>query len=543
MTDFDVDVAVVGAGPTGLTVCNLLGAAGVRTVLIERNASTVSEPRAVSIDDESLRTMQSLGLLPELLRDIAPDYGSHYLTPSGKIFLKVEPKTREFGHPRRNAFLQPKLENTLRQGLARYACVQTWFETSCETVEEDAEGVTLGLLPVAGEARRIRVRYVVGSDGGRSMLRKVIGATLGGATYQQRWLIVDLASTVERFRQTRVLCNPDRPAICLPGPHGTRRYEFMLRDGETDELAQSDVFVRDLLAKHGPDRDAPVVRQQAYTFHARMVDRWASNRIFLAGDAAHLTPPFAGQGMNSGVRDAHNIGWKLAQVVHGRLGPGLLRSYAEERPAHAWALIQLAVKMGRVMMPKSRLHAWVVQTGFRAARVLPQVQAYFAEMKYKPKPFYQKGFLSAGITHGIVGRMLPQPVLELQDGARALMDDVIGQNFAVIAYGYQAQAVSNAVAALDPGLSGPVHLAITPRDWNMQRDAGAGLAGRDVEGRLAVLTPAAGGTLLLLLRPDRYVALAMQIDSSGQVAEFAREVREMVAATGRPSHEGPARRG
>ena len=416
--------------------------------------------------------------------------------------------------------------------------MQCWFETACETVEEDADGVTLGLLPAAGEARSSRVRYVVGSDGGRSMLRRVIGATLGGATYQQRWLIVDLGSTVERFRQTRVLCNPDRPAICLPGPHGTRRYEFMLQDGETDEVAQSDAFVRDLLAKHGPDQDAPVVRQQAYTFHARMVDRWASNRIFLAGDAAHLTPPFAGQGMNSGVRDAHNIAWKLAEVVQGRLGHGLLRSYSEERPAHAWALIQLAVMMGRVMMPKSRLQAWLVQTGFRAARVLPQVQAYFAEMKYKPKPFYQKGFLAAGSTQGIVGRMLPQPVLEMQDGSRKLMDDVISQGFAVVAYGFEAQAVSSAVAGFELGLSAPVHLAITPRHWNMQRDAAASLggrlAGRDMEGRLGALTPQAGSTLLLLVRPDRYVALAMQIDSPGQVPEFAREVRGMVAATGRP---------
>jgi 3-(3-hydroxy-phenyl)propionate hydroxylase len=211
------DVAIVGAGPTGMTMAHILGQAGVRTILIERNATTVTQPRAVSIDDEALRTMQSIRLADEIIADVMLDYGSNYFTPDGICFAKVEPITREYGYPRRNAFTQPKLEATLRAALSRHDNVTQLFEHECENVTEDESGVTLALRH-AGADVTVRAAYVVGSDGARSMLRKTIGANLIGSTYHQKWVIVDLASTKERFRQTRVMCDPARPFITLPGP-------------------------------------------------------------------------------------------------------------------------------------------------------------------------------------------------------------------------------------------------------------------------------------------------------------------------------------
>ena len=232
----DCDVAVVGAGPTGLTLANLLAQAGVRVVLIERNRTTVEAPRAVSIDDESLRTMQAIGLADAVIKDVALDYGSHYFSPAGKCFLKVEPKAREYGFPRRNAFAQPKLEATLRAGLARFANVTSMFGCACDGVAEDDGGVTLTLTPDGAPSRTLRARYVAGCDGARSALRKHIGATLTGSTYRQRWLIIDLKDTRERLRQTRVSCG-SRPPVHHPARprRGTRRYEFMLHDGEDDD--------------------------------------------------------------------------------------------------------------------------------------------------------------------------------------------------------------------------------------------------------------------------------------------------------------------
>ncbi len=521
----ECEVAIVGAGPVGLTLANLLGDAGIRVVLIERNTTTVQEPRAVSIDDESLRTMQAAGLVDEVLADVALDYGSHYFTPAGVCFAKVEPTTREFGFPRRNAFTQPRLEATLRRGLERYAQVTALFGHDCGAVLDDATGVTLDVTAPDGTTFAVRARYLAACDGGRSAIRKAIGATLTGLTYRQRWLILDLAETREQLRQTRVICNPARAMITLPGPGGIRRYEFLLREDETDEIATAPDFVRGLLAAHGPDAEAPIVRARVYAFHARTADGWRLGHIFLAGDAAHLTPPFAGQGMNSGLRDAHNLAWKLAAVLRGRLGESLLDSYQQEREPHARALIQLAVNMGQVMMPASRGQAWAVQAGFRLMALVPPLHAYFAQMKYKPKPFYGAGFVLPDGADGVVGRMLPQPLLDRPGSAPARLDQLIGNDFALVAYGRNAQATMAAAAGLDFGLGDLPRLAVLPAHYNPL--PGAGAAGRDVDDVMARLLPR-GRDALLLLRPDRYVAAATL--DPGDPAGFATAVRRLARA-------------
>ncbi|GAU83870.1 bifunctional 3-(3-hydroxy-phenyl)propionate/3-hydroxycinnamic acid hydroxylase [Bosea sp. BIWAKO-01] len=524
----ECDVAIVGAGPTGLTLANLLGQAGLDVILVERNSSTVQEPRAVSIDDESLRTMQATGLLDSVLQDVALDYGSHYFTRDGRCFAKVEPATREYGFPRRNAFTQPKLEAALRRGLDRFPNVVTLFGHSCETVAEDGSGVSLSLRSGSGGGIAIRARYLAACDGASSALRKVVGAALCGSTYRQRWLIVDLASTHEQLRQTRVVCDPDRPLITLPGPDGIRRYEFMLRDGEDEERAAHPDHVRALLEAHGPDADARIVRRQVYAFHARIADRWNTQRIFLAGDAAHLSPPFAGQGMNSGVRDAHNLAWKLAEVISGRLGPELLTTYQRERAPHAWALIQLAIKMGRVMMPTSRRQAAMIQLGFRLAQLAPGIHAHFTQMKYKPKPFYEKGFVvpdDGGMR--LAGRMLPQPLLQMTDRRYQRLDDVMGGQFALVAYGPDAQHM--AATTEDFGLHSLRRVAVLPTTFNPAQDCPDVSAGRDTDGHMSSLSPA-GRNVLMLVRPDRYVAAAAFAEGSS-IARMARAMRDLAGQT------------
>ena len=524
------DVAIVGAGPTGLTIAHLLGQAGVSVVLVERNPSTVTAPRAVSIDDEALRTMQAIGLAEEVIADVMLDYGSNYFTPNGRCFAKVEPTTREYGYPRRNAFTQPKLEATLRARLDRYPHVVQLFEHDCESVAEDDGGVSLTLRR-EGRPVDLRAAYVVGADGARSSLRRIIGATLEGSTYRQRWLIVDLAETKERFRQTRVMCDPARPFITLPGPGGIRRYEFMLHENENEEDSSTPEFVHRLLAAAGPDADSPVVRRQVYTFHARKADKWNSRRIYLAGDAAHLSPPFAGQGMNSGIRDAHNLGWKLAAVVKKRLGERLLDTYQRERAPHAWALIELAMNMGRIMMPTSLRQAALVQNAFRAASLVPPLQAYFAQMKYKPKPFYESGFLARDEKLALAGRMLAQPWLELRDRSRVRLDSAAGPGFAVVAIGPEAQDISARTDAEAIGLGLMTRIAVVPQKTNLAaREDEDVIAGRDMDDLFRALAPK--GDLLVLLRPDRYVAAAMQVTATQTPQTFVEICRRLVASTG-----------
>ena len=304
---------------------------------------------------------------------------------------------------------------------------------------------------------------------------------------------------------------------------------MLFRSDEDEAAASAPDFVRVLLAAHGPDADAPVIRRQVYTFHARIADRWNSRCIFLAGDAAHLSPPFAGQGMNSGVRDAHNLAWKLAAVATGRLGPALLDSYRRERAPHAQALINLAVNMGRVMMPTSRAEAFLVQGAFRLARFAPRLQAYFAQMKYKPKPFYRDGFVVAddgGLR--LAGRMLPQPLVELPDRRRLMLDDLLGDGFVLIAYGREAQRVIADSADLDLGLGALRRLAVLPSDCNPDPAFAQVTVVRDVDGLLASGMPDAG--VALLLRPDRYVAAAARTEPDA-VARMAERMRAMVQET------------
>jgi len=349
-------VIVVGAGPTGLTLAGLLGRYGIDVLLVERNAQTVQEPRAVSIDDESLRTMQSVGVINELVPNLVLGYGSEYFSPGGRPFLQVKPTTLEYGYPRRNAFRQPVLERILRDNLARYGNVPALFETELVEFSQSAMQVAVRLRD--GKAPiEVSCDYLVGCDGSRSFVRQSLGIDMHGSTFRERWLIVDIEQTTDPTRDTKVYCNPLRPCLSLPGPNGTRRFEFMLHDGEQDADVLAPDHVTALLRLYGRDDEAVLQRKVVYAFHARMTDRWRAGCVLLAGDAAHLMPPFAGQGMNSGVRDAHNLAWKLAAVASGQFGERLLDTYEAERRDHAAEMTQLAIRMGQVMMPRGRLQA------------------------------------------------------------------------------------------------------------------------------------------------------------------------------------------
>jgi len=426
-------VLIVGAGPTGLTLANILGLHGIQTLIVERNAATVGEPRAVSIDDESLRTMQYIDMIDEVRSTTVQGYGSHYYSPAGRCFAKVLPETLEYGYPRRSAFRQPVLEAQLRAGLKRYPSVEARFCCRVTNIADEGDAVRARIAGADGVVDEVHAQYVVACDGGRSPTREALGIKMGGNTYDERWLIVDLVGSTERFRHTRVFCDPSRPGLALPGPDGTRRYEFMMLPGEDPEQLLEEPRVRALLARHS-DEDArlPIARKVIYHFHARIAERWRDGRIFLAGDAAHLTPPFAGQGMNSGVRDAHNLGWKLAQVLRGNLGAAALDSYEAERKPHAWALIQMAVRMGHVMMPRSRISAFATVLAFRTLSLYRPARDYVMQMKYKPQPKYEQGLVTGAAGVSVRGRMFLQPLVERRDGTKVLLDSVLGKGFAVI---------------------------------------------------------------------------------------------------------------
>ena len=517
---------VVGSGPVGLTLANLLGTFGVRCLLVERNRETVQEPRAVSIDDESLRTMQAAGVVDEVLRHVVPGYGSHYYSPRGICFAKVEPTGRPYGYPRRNAFRQPVLEGQLKAALARFPHIETRYGSRLDRYEQGGDQVTLDLTGPAGEARRVTCDYLVGCDGAASAVREQQGVQLEGTTFDERWLIVDLEHNENRTAHTEVFCDKRRPCITLPGPDHTRRFEFKLLPRETDEALLDPVMVGQLLSTHGADPAATIRRKVVYRFHARVAPRWSFGRVFLAGDAAHLTPPFAGQGMNSGIRDAQNLAWKLTAVLAGRAGTGLLATYEQERKDHIWQMIQLALRMGRVMSPGTWLEGFLTQSGFLALNAWPPARDYVAQMNYKPPPRFHAGFVvpDGRGRRSLVGRLFPQPMVA-GPGGEVLLDTVLGNRFVLLRRGADGfdrlrQPVWDALGA--------ARVALLPPGAAPHGAAPGVVVARETDDALAaVLAPYAG--CALLLRPDHYVAAAIPLE---QADAAARAIEALVSQPG-----------
>ncbi len=505
-------VVIIGAGPTGLMLANLLGVQGIRTLVIERSINTVGEPRAVTIDDESLRTVQATGLINAVLPSVVQGYGVHYYSWRNREFARIEPSSMENGFPKRNAFRQQVLVGQLRDGLQRFDHANIWFGHELVGFRDEGlagEAVHLELRH-GGETKHISCQWLIACDGGRSPVREQLGIKLTGSTYDEKWLIVDLLNRSSAFRHTRTYCDPVRPAIRLPGPEGTLRYEFMLHEGEDPEQIVEEDVVRSLIhAREPADAQLVIARKVVYAFHARVAERWRVGRVFLAGDAAHLTPPFAGQGMNSGVRDAANLAWKVAAVVKGQMPASLLDTYEPERKPHAWSLIQMAVRIGQFMQPKSRLAAMLTQGALKVASIYKPVRDYVLQLKFKPKPRFFEGFFVAGEARDAIvpaGQLLPQPMVELQGGAHVLLDDVLGEGFALLTL-----AGSRAVGWPDDlraaGLACK-HLAVVAKSDDFLRLPGdTGVPDtvlQDFTGTLENILRSAGADAVLL-RPDRYV--------------------------------------
>jgi 3-(3-hydroxy-phenyl)propionate hydroxylase len=535
-------VIIVGAGPTGLTLANLLARYGLAHLLVERNLSTVQEPRAVSIDDESLRTMQAAGVIDSLLTDIVPGYGSIYYTSRRVPFAKVEPTDTPYGYPRRNAFRQPILEGQLRAALGNSTCATQLFGWRLTKFQQTSDGVEALLQSSEGGLREVSCDYLIGCDGAGSTIRTLLDIPLEGTTYMRRWLILDLENHENRTKHTEVFCDPRRPCITLPGPSRTRRFEFEMLPDETDQQMLAPERIGELLAAHGADPEANVCRKVVYRFHARVATRWSVGRVLLAGDAAHLSPPFAGQGMNSGVRDAHNLAWKVVAVATRALGPGLLHTYQQERRDHVLQMIRLALRMGHVMSPPNRCLAMLTQIGFRVLNFSPSTRDYIAQMKYKPKPWFSGGFLvpnHRSARRSLVGRLLAQPTVVMANGQRTLLDEALGLGFALVV---RTADPHRAFAALNQSLWDRFavrRVAVLPQSHTPTQLSG-GMCVAECDDSFAI-SLGRNSASAVLVRPDRYVAACFSLEDATTAAHAAEELlRQTWEGKDFPPPERPA---
>ena len=540
----ETDVVVVGAGPCGITLANLLGTYGVTSLVVDRETAIFEFPRAVGIDDESLRTYQAVGLVNELLADIVQNTPIRYYTSWGRCFAHVKPTAKPFGWPRRNLFLQPLLEATLRQGVERFSSVDLRLGWELEDLEQDAEMVTARFGTPDGEPVEVRSRYLVGADGGRSLVRRLAGIDLTGKTAPAKWLVVDVADDVLDAPYSAVYCSPVQPILVVPLPYRHRRFEWLLQpDDDEEEVTQPD-RVRGLLARQYGAAPLPtILRSRVYLHHSRVATSFQRDRLFLAGDAAHLQPPFFGQGMNSGIRDATNLAWKLAAVVDGRASDAVLATYDIERRGHATQMVQFATRIGAMYKPHNLVTEHLRDVLFRALQLIPGAQEYILQMKYKPMPRYEEGIVvrptSDPGSDDLVGRMFMQPTVETTEGRRrTMLDDVLGPWFAVIGVHVDPTASLDADSmrwwsALGARFfhvlaarSGPHPTRPAPPGQAASAPASGSVTLEDVNGEFRDWLLARPHAEIVVLRPDRYVAAVCDRASFGAATSTLRALLE-----------------
>ena len=474
MDAFDCDVLVVGLGPVGSVLTALLAERGVRVIALDKDATPYPLPRAVHFDHEIMRVFQQLGLAEQIrgcARDL-PDY--EFRAADGRVLMKLRPpRETPSGWGGGYMFHQPSLEAVLRARLEALPSADIRLGQRLDALAQNIDGVTASVTTPTGAAT-IRARYLIGCDGASSPVREAIGGGLFDYQFDEPWLVVDVKAPPGcRVPDVNIqLCDPARPTTCVLSGPGRHRWEFMLLPGETPEAMLDDAVVEALLRPWdcGP---VQIERRAVYRFHGLVANQWRAGRLMIAGDAAHQTPPFAGQGMCAGIRDAANLAWKLDAVLRGTASDALLNSYQAEREPHVRAAIELAIGMGRVVCTLDPEAAAQRDAGMLAAKAggappLPPM---------RPTPF-EAGCVLAGSPGA--GELFPQPTAGA-GASRLWMDDPLGDGPCLIA--------SASVAA---GAADVRRLDLDGQDLAPFRPALA--AWLDHHGADAVL-----------VRPDRYV--------------------------------------
>lgn len=422
--NFDRDVLIAGGGPTGVTLAVLLAQRGVRVIVAEKEADIYPLPRAAHIDHECMRILQEAGVAGEVMAGSRRASRYDFLNAKGDVLLRFEGAEQigAGGWPVANMIHQPSVEAALRRVLAGHDNAVLHSRWELTGFSDDGEGITARLATPGGE-QVVRARYLVGADGARSPVREASGIVFDDLNFEEPWLVVDvLVDDYARLPAENLqICDPERPTTCVLMGEGRHRWEFMIKPGETAEQVSEDAFIEKLLEPWNVKGAVRMERKAVYTFRARVAQKWRKGRVLLAGDAAHQTPPFAGQGMCAGLRDAANLAWKLAARVNGGAPDGLLDSYQVERETHVRATIAMAIMMGRTVCIISKWGAFLRDMKFRLARALGKLPD--GPPAYPP---ITRGAIMADSAGA--GAYFPQIVT--RDGAR--LDDMLGHDASLI---------------------------------------------------------------------------------------------------------------
>lgn len=436
MTAPDVyDVAVVGYGPTGATAANLLGQQGLRVLVVERDPDIYGRARAISTDEEVMRVWQSVGLADRLQRDMLANRPVAFVDAHGVPFIETVIASRGAGHPPQQFLYQPAVDRVLREGVARFGCVEVLTEHECLRVLARGDDVELMLADLRTDTfRRLRASYVIAADGGSSAIRGQLGIGYSGRTYTERWVVIDtkVLTQWDAHDRLRFHANPARPTVDCPTPLGHHRWEYPARTGESEQQLLRDEEIWKVLNDQGITAEhVKILRAVTYSHHVRVAERWRVGRVFLAGDAAHAMPPWIGQGMSAGVRDVANLCWKLTAVLRGQAPESLLDSYQAERKPHVTEVTRRACFVGRIITERNRAIAALRNHTLRTVMRLPGVDRGSQKLLWIPPARYRDGFFAAG-RHRAVGWQIPQPWVSDAAGTRVRLDDVMSGRWVVL---------------------------------------------------------------------------------------------------------------
>ncbi|PQM48281.1 bifunctional 3-(3-hydroxy-phenyl)propionate/3-hydroxycinnamic acid hydroxylase [Mycobacterium talmoniae] len=436
MTTADTyDVALIGYGPTGATAANLLGQYGLKVLVVERDPDVYDRARAISTDEEVMRVWQSVGLAERLQQDMLCDRPVAFVDAKGVPFIETTIASRGSGHPPQQFLYQPAVDHVLREGAQRFAGVDVLLEHECLRVLPKADGVELMCADLRTDTfKRFRASYVIAADGGSSPTRGQLGVGYSGRTYGERWVVIDTKVLKEwdAHDRLRFHANPARPMVDCPTPLGHHRWEFPARTDEDEQLLLRDEEIWKVLSVQGiTPEHVKILRAVIYSHHVRVADRWRVGRVFLAGDAAHAMPPWIGQGMSAGVRDAANLCWKLAAVIKGQAPDSLLDSYQAERKPHVTETTRRACMVGRVITEPNQAIAAVRNHVIRALTRVPGAEAAAQKLTWIPAARYVDGFFAAGGRRA-VGWQMPQPWVTNAAGAKVRLDDLLGGKWTVL---------------------------------------------------------------------------------------------------------------
>ena len=489
----EYDLIIVGFGPTGATLANIMGQYGWRVAVIEKEPEIYPFPRAVHADDETLRVFQSIGLLQELLPQVTFFTNMQMASKIGHPLLNIQvgAKMGDFSLGTDCFFYQPILEQILRKGCKRFANIDIFLGWKAENIYQSSQKIEL-TISQQNHTKKLHTKYLVGCDGANSFVRDFLNTEFENFNFRQKWMVLDTF-----WKETppknwpaihQQICDPKQPISFIPGVNKHYRWEFMLKP---ERLHQStERLANDFIDLIKVKNQVKIVRQAVYTFEAKIAKKWRKQNVFIAGDAAHLSPPFLGQGMCSGIRDVFNLGWKLHFVLNKQLPPSILNTYQTERYPHTKTLIKGAIAMGKLVQLQNTMLVTIRNKLLQAVGHIPPLLSFIKNQIAKKQPL-RNGFL-ANSSHKLIGSLFIQPQVIFQKSV-VLLDYALGSGFTLLAFSPKA---TDGLESLSESIS------IRIFHINFEKDFGYTI--HDHEGKLLKWSKKYQ-VAFVILRPDQHI--------------------------------------